>query len=290
MDGTNGTAHVNILWASTVGTNRSAFQYIDAAASSRAGSVSLHAERLLLREPDVRAHDAEQAYAKSRDIMISVLDGIYCWLPLEHTTMPEVTLPLDKALQLAEVLGVTSLNVVGRFVRADIPDELVAQSFSDVCDRANNIGCRVHLEFIPYGGISDLARAWDIVRLADRPNGGIQFDTWHFFRGSGDLELLASIPGRMITGVQISDADVETRGSLAEETLHHRKLPEQGSFDLESVIRILYNTGGLSLVGPEVLSDELSALPPNEAARIAVGSVNRILDKFSPSKTTELLT
>ena len=35
----------------------------------------------------------------------------------------------------------------------------------------------VHLEFMPISGVPDLETAWAIVSEADRPNGGLLFDT-----------------------------------------------------------------------------------------------------------------
>jgi hypothetical protein len=40
---------------------------------------------------------------------------------------------------------------------------------------------------------------------------------------------------------------------------------------------VLHRSGGLNLVGPEVLSTELGALPPIEAARLAGEALDRVL-------------
>jgi sugar phosphate isomerase/epimerase len=41
---------------------------------------------------------------------------------------------------------------------------------------------QVALEFRPYSNIPDVAAAANIVAEADRANGGLCVDTWHFFR------------------------------------------------------------------------------------------------------------
>ena len=102
----------------------------------------------------------------------------------------------------------------------------------------------MHLEFTPVPPIGSLATAWEIVRDADRPNGGILFDTWHFFRGQPDLELLATIPGDRIFSVQFSDGAAEIRESLVKDTYRHRMLPGEGVFDLAGVIDTLTATAG----------------------------------------------
>ena len=82
------------------------------------------------------------------------------------------------------------VNVVAPFPTDESTDSLT-ERFAAICDRFADVGVAVHLEFTPLPPIGSLATAWEIVRGAGRPNGGILFDTWHFFRGQPDLELLA---------------------------------------------------------------------------------------------------
>ena len=67
----------------------------------------------------------------------------------------------------------------------------------------------------PWSRIPDLATAWDVVRAADRPNGGLMLDAWHYFRSEPDGELLRAIPGASILGVQLCDAPADTRARSA---------------------------------------------------------------------------
>ncbi len=56
---------------------------------------------------------------------------------------------------------------------------------------------------------------------------------------------------------------------LVKDTFMHRLLPGQGDFDLERVLRILDRLDALNMCGPEVLSTQLFAMEPSEAARLA---------------------
>src|SRR4051812_25746393 len=112
---------------------------------------------------------------------------------------------VDEALRMAEALQVVSITAIGQ-ATSDLPPEEVAAAFGTLCDRAGGLGAQVHLEFIPMTTIPDLAAAWQIVRTADRENGGILFDTWHFFRGDPDFAVLDRVPGERIFAVQIDDA------------------------------------------------------------------------------------
>src|SRR5262249_61387056 len=69
------------------------------------------------------------------------------------------------------------------------------ESCARLCDRAREHGLLVHLEFLPWAGIPDLAMACEIVRGAARPNGGLLVDSWHLFRSGGEGPGLRAVPG-----------------------------------------------------------------------------------------------
>lgn len=79
-------------------------------------------------------------------------------------------------------------------------------------------------------------------------------DTWHYFRGTTDDELLAAILGDRIGAVQASDAAREPCGDLVNDCLHHRLPAGDGAFPLDRVLHVLESTGGLHQVGPEIFS------------------------------------
>ena len=150
----------------------------------------------------------------------------------------------------------------------------MAGPFGVLCDRAREVGALVHLEFMPMLSITDLASAWTIVSGADRPNGGIMFDTWHFFHTGADFGLLEQVPGDRIFGVQFSDADPQPGADLGQDTFN-RLLPGDGSLDLVRVLGVLDRIGGLHSVGPEVISPMTAAMAPAEAARVTRGTDRR---------------
>jgi len=160
---------------------------------------------------------------------------------------------------------------------SDVPVPALAEHFGRVCDRAAGFGAQVHLEFMPFTVVRNLRIAWDLVRGADRPNGGLVFDTWHFFRGEPDFDVLAGIPGDRIFCVQVDDAAAVPQGSLREET-SRRLLPGDGALDLIAAVQALHQIGALRLVGPEVISPELAAMPVLDAAALAMERTRAIVD------------
>ena len=163
------------------------------------------------------------------------LDPAWWWLPgaseihipPEHDGERIFGFGEQELFAVADAVGARSLNAVDVFGGTWSLDE-AAEAFAGLCDRAAEHGLLVHLEFLPWSRIPDLATAWQVVRAADRPNGGLMLDAWHYFRSSPDGALLRSIPGASILGVQLCDAPAVAEADPLHATLHERLLPGDG--------------------------------------------------------------
>ncbi|MFI5717620.1 sugar phosphate isomerase/epimerase family protein [Nocardia sp. NPDC051750] len=195
------------------------------------------------------------------------LEGFMSWYPGEPPAgMPLAAFGSDEVLDMAEALQATALTVLAR-PTCDLPVADLAGCFAAVCDRAAGIGARVQLEFMPVMAISDLPSALTIVETAARANGGLLFDTWHFFRGNPDFAALEALSGERVFSVQVSDGGATLEGSVLEDTFH-RRLPGEGCFDLVRVLQVLDRIGALRCVGPEVISPATAAMSPVAAAGV----------------------
>jgi sugar phosphate isomerase/epimerase len=173
----------------------------------------------------------------------------------------------DDVLRAAAGLGARSVNVVLRHDE-HWTIELAAAEFGRVCDRARVHGLLVHLEPVPFMRVKSIPAAWEIVDLAGRPNGGMQIDAWHHFRGPARDDDLASVPGERIFAVQLCDAPAEPDGKGFDETNHRRRIPGEGELDLVGLLRLLYRTKGVTApIGVEIFSDVLNGSPPAEVGR-----------------------
>ena len=224
---------------------------------------------------------AIRSLAADYEADVTIFDPFVQWVPDWSPPDPDAVPPLfdtdeDELFRRGDALGIDSLTVLEPFGETLGP-AAAATAFGRLCDRAADHGWRVHLEFIPFTGIPDLATAWDIVERADRDNGGLLFDTWHFYRGTADEELLRTIPGEKIYRVQVADAPAESQYALREESLHHRRLPGEGDLNLLSPIRTLDDIGGLNSVGIEVISDDLDERPATEIGTRCRASLDDLL-------------
>ena len=176
--------------------------------------------------------------------------------------------------RIAETVGARSVNAVDVF-GGEWDVAAAADAFAGLCDRAAEHGLLVHVEFLPWSRIPDVSTAWEIVRRADRPNGGVAIDAWHFARSGSTLADLASVPSDRVLGIQLDDGPTAAEPDLVTATLHERRLPGKGAFDLRSLCRAL--AGSPAPIGVEVFSDDLHALGPAEAARRAGDATRAVL-------------
>ncbi len=265
-----------ILWSGTVGLESPVPPRIDAAVANGFGRLSVSPLDVARADADGTAPGELGALIRGAGLEI-VLDPVMNWYPDGGGPGQSrfASFSVDDSLRMCEQLGIVSLTAIGpRQAPEDGTD--FTEPFAALCDRAADLGVQVHLEFMPMSAIPDLATAWDVVRGADRDNGGIVFDTWHFFRGVPDFDLLSTIPGERIFAVQLDDALPSVRGSLREDT-QRRLLPGEGSFDLTRVVRALAAIGGLNWVGPEVLHPDLAAMPARDAAALAGELTRRVV-------------
>jgi sugar phosphate isomerase/epimerase len=220
-------------------------------------------------------------------LTVAEIDPAWWWLPgaadigkslADVDTLEVFRFGERELFAVADALGARSLNAVDVFGGDWTLDE-AATALAGLCDRAADHGLFVHVEFLPWSRIPDLATAWQIVRRADRPNAGVALDAWHWARAapSSDLETLRSIPGAKVLAVQLDDAPTEVEPDMMYATLHDRLLPGDGAIDLEALVATFNQIGAVAPFGVEVFSDHLHALGPTEAAQRAADATRRVV-------------
>lgn len=252
-----------VMWGGTIGLRRTPRELIDGAAAAGYRHVSMSAQDLRALGDD--GLDELRRYGDARSVAVAMIDGFYPWMPLAGSTLDGSVCTLDEVLQQAEVVGAQFIGALALPLGLSIED--MAEHFAVAHKRVADAGRTITLEFAPLGGVTDLAAAHAVISPSGYAAAGIVFDTWHFFRGTPDFDLLETMVDGQIVAVQLSDAAAEVRGSLWQDTVHHRRQPGDGSFVLQRVVEMLERLGALDWYGPEVICDELASIPAAEAGR-----------------------
>jgi sugar phosphate isomerase/epimerase len=275
-----------VLCSGTIGRDTPFRDRLEAATAAGYQAVSLWGRDYQSARDEGNSDADLVALLDDHGLVVAELDPVWCWTPgAEAFSIPPELDPVDvfrfgasELFRIGEALGARSVNAVD-VVGGDWTVADAAVSFAALCDRAAEHGLLVHLEWLAWSRIPDLATALEVVTLADRPNGGLNVDMWHCARTGTSADDLLAVPGDRVLAVQVDDGPEEPEDNLIEATLHDRLLPGEGGFDLLGYLGSLRAIGARAPVGIEVFSDELHASGPAEAAARAAQATRALLSE-----------
>ena len=278
-----------VLCSGTLPRRTTFAERVAAAAGAGYRAVSLWGRDYARATEEEGLSDADlRAMLADHGLVVAELDPVWWWLPgaSEVHIPPEVD-PLDvfrfgerELFAVADAVGARSVNAVDVFGGEWTVDD-AAEAFAGLCARAAEHGLLVHIEWLPWSRIADLATALEIVRRAGAPNGGLNIDAWHFARTGTDVDDLRKVAGDLVLAVQLDDGPAEPEDDLMHATLHDRAVPGEGGFDLPALVAALRDIGCTAPIGVEVFSDELHALGPDEAAQRSASATRKLLEEIT---------
>jgi sugar phosphate isomerase/epimerase len=174
--------------------------------------------------------------------------------------------------------GATDVLIAG-----NDPDEArLTENFAAVCDLAAPFGLFPHLEFMPWTNARDLTQAKRIVDAANRPNGCILVDAFHFDRSGSSLTDLVQVPAARMRYAQLCDVNgpcPDDMDEILRQARNERRFPGDGDSDLLGLLRALPSNITLSLEIPtrQLLEQGVSAL---ERAQMAMDKTLRLLGRL----------
>ena len=255
--------------------------FVEAASSAGFSAISLSggdykaARSAGMSDADIRTLLADNA------IRVAELDGIVDWLrplPEEQGAGYGLDNPFFGHSQsvffdMAGALGARSITAVDPFM-GTVPLDEMTEAFAQLCDRAADFGLLIHLEFLSWGPVPDPVTASDVVRLANRPNGGLVLDTLHLMR-SGGLGSLSRISVEQIFATQFCDGKATSNGDPFTDAAN-RLWPGEGDFDLAAILQQIRRGGCRAPLGIEVMNDETRSMTPAAIAARAFSALQTI--------------
>jgi len=275
-----------VLCSGTVGRGTPFRERLGAAAAAGYQAVSLWGRDYQAARDEGYSDADLVALLDDHGLAVAELDPVWWWTPgAESFSIPPELDPIDvfrfgeqELFRIGEVLGARSVNAAD-VLGGDWGVPHAAEGFAALCDRAAEHGLLVHLEWLAWSRVPDLATALEVVTLADRPNGGLNIDMWHCARTETAAADLLEVPGDRVLAVQVDDGPAEPEENLIEATLHERLLPGDGAFDLLGYLGALRAIGASAPVGVEVFSDALHRMGAAEAAARAARATHAVLSE-----------
>ena len=170
-------------------------------------------------------------------------------------------------LEAASELGLRDIKAGPGFDPPPANVPLMSEELGKLCDEAAAHGADVVLEIMPWSNVRTVETALDIVSAANRTNGGLLIDIWHFARGNIPFSEIRKIPLQFVKAVEIDDALlVPPVEDIWEDTIAHRELPGEGELDVPAYIREVGAAGYRGPYGVEILSAKHRKLGLDEMA------------------------
>ena len=165
--------------------------------------------------------------------------------------------------------------------RKDCVADRIEEDLRWLAKEAAQRGLRVAYEAMAWSTFNHYTPdAWQTLKNVGEKNLGMVIDAFHIFvrhRTATDLE---GIPAERIFLVQLSDLNHDlTRDTVVDTARHHRLLPGQGTFPLDTILQALRAKSYAGPIGLEVFNDDLKAQGPNQAARSAMTAFQSVLSK-----------
>ena len=256
-------------------------ELIDAAAVGGYQSISVSPRPYAATLAAGITDDALRAALDARGVYVAVIEPLLNGLPgahtpdsapPEHRTLYEFT--EDYCYAMAEAIGARTISL-SHFLGSPVPVSEMIDVIGPIVSRARRRGFGMCIEFIPDTGIDNLATARQIYDAVDGPL-GVMFDAWHFARSGGSVDQLVGLPTGMITIVQLCDR-TEPEPGTAYVPMAGRLLPGRGDLPLVDWTSRLLADHPDVIVGVEVFSGELQAMPAAEAALLGAVAARDVL-------------
>lgn len=174
-------------------------------------------------------------------------------------------------LDAAEVLGAEEIKLAGNYSWGEpVAEEVMAEAFREVSQQAADIGTRVALEPLPFSNFATIEQGADFVRSVGHPAGGLVVDIWHVYRGGTPIEdLTRFLDPSILFAVELNDALLAPPEDMWVDTIHKRRLPGEGEWDIPGFIDVIRRCGYTGAWGVEIISDTFRKLPVDVAVQRA---------------------
>ena len=264
----------------SLGDQCSLEERIKAAKSAGFEGIGLRAENYVDALGLGLSDDDILALLKKYEIRVTEIEYITEWA--EDVRTYEQKYKEQICFHLCDLFGVKHINCG---LMEMYSQERIAQKLRTLCQRAGNR--IIALEPMPYSGLPDVRKAWEVIEQAGCENVGLLLDSWHWIRAqlpyTGDI--LNDIPAEKIISIQINDVQPHSyaHSVLRDESMHDRMKPGAGFGNTAGFLTMLRQKGvSPAVIAVEVISDEILSKGVMSAAQEEYLAAKAVLEQAWP--------
>lgn len=209
------------------------------------------------------------------DIKVTEVEYIVQWA--EEKRSYEQKYKEQMCFHMCKLFGVNHINV-GLMENYSV--EYTAQKLKELCGRAGEY--IIGVEPMPYSGLPDFDKAYQVVKASGCDNAMLILDTWHWVRADQPYRKLTKKEAEKVISIQINDAYERpyAKSILRDESMHDRLAPGTGKKDTEGFIRMIKESGiNPKVIGVEVISDAILAKGLDYAAKHTFDNTVKVLEQ-----------
>ncbi|MFR5733774.1 MAG: sugar phosphate isomerase/epimerase family protein [Clostridium sp.] len=218
------------------------------------------------------------AILEKYDMKVTEVEYIVQWAE-EHRSY-EQKYKEQICFHMCQLFGVRHINCG---LMENYPVEQTAQKLKELCQRAGEY--MIGVEPMPYSGIPDLKKAYQVVMASGCENAMIILDSWHWVRADQPYDILTKEIAKKVVSIQINDAYERPYAApvLRDESMHDRLAPGTEAKDTAGFVRMVREAGVSPLaVGVEVISDAILAKGVEKAAAYTYENTVKVLKEAWP--------
>ena len=144
----------------------------------------------------------------------------------------------ERALEVGGELGARHM-IMSAWTKRHDDRNFLLDVYAETCDLAAPYGLTIDLEFPTFSRLRTLDEALDVVRAADRRNGGILVDTLYLHLSRVDIGELLHVPPEWLHFLHVSDClpgIADTREGMIQLARDARLYPGEGWIDFAGII------------------------------------------------------
>ncbi len=116
------------------------------------------------------------------------------------------------------------------------------EQFSKLCEKGEELGLKVNLEFVTWSSIRNISEAVSLVEECGYDNCGIIIDTLHFYRSRCSINEISLIPAKYLSALHLCDAPAEIPDNV--DTLIHTGRAErlyvgEGEINIAAIVKAM---------------------------------------------------
>jgi 2-keto-myo-inositol isomerase len=185
---------------------------------------------------------------------------------------------IKRFADIADKIGCPYIVLVPSPRPAGVTDEEVFEEsvkvLREVSNKFKSYRVRFAFEFLGFSwcSVSTLEQDFEIVKVVNRKNIGMVFDTFHFHAGGSTVDSIGELDRDKIFIFHINDAEALPKENLQDA---HRLFPGEGIIPLSEITARLKRIGYDGPVSLEMFRPEYWKLPAIEVARRGMDSIRR---------------